>query len=126
MRKEYPNSSINYGASVSYENDDFELNFNGYSGTNDIPQRLPLLSTPDLISNVIPYDIELKYHRLNIATVSFSKLIGSYSLWSELSYINNQRLNEIAALSPDNYLGFTIGLDRVFIFENPEKQLKLL
>ena len=126
LRKEYPNSSINYGASVSYENDDFELNFNGYSGTNDIPQRLPLLSTPDLISNVIPYDIELKYHRLNIATVSFSKLIGSYSLWSELSYINNQRLNEIAALSPDNYLGFTIGLDRVFIFENPEKQLKLL
>jgi len=126
LKKEYPSSALNYGASISYENDDFEISFNGYSGTNDIPQRLPQLSTPNLIDNVISYDINLIYHRLNIASVSFSKLIGEYSLWSEISYVNNQRLNEMATLSADNYWGFTVGVDRLFIFENPEKQLKFL
>lgn len=126
LKKESPNSSISYGANVSYENDDFEISFNGYSGTNDIPQRLPQLSVPNLTNKVIPYDIGLMYHRLNIASVTFSKLIGEYSLWSELSYVNNQRVNDVAELSSDNYWGFTVGLDRVFIFENPEKQLKIL
>lgn len=126
LNKEHPNSTVSYGANISYENDDFEITFNGYSGTNDIPQRLPQLSAPNLTEKVISYDLDLRYHRLNIASVAFSKLLGEYSLWSELSFINNQILNELAELTPDNYWGFTVGVDRVFIFENPEKQMKVL
>lgn len=126
LKKEYSGASFTYGASASYENDDFEITFNGYSGTNDIPQRLAQLSAPNIADQVISYDIGLKYHRLNIASITFSKLVGAYSLWSELSFVNNQRLDDLGMLEPDNYGGLTIGLDRVFIFENPEKQLKFL
>ncbi len=126
LNKQHPSSSVSYGANISYENDDFEITFNGYSGTNDIPQRVPQLSAPNLTEKVISYDLNLRYHRLNIASIAFSKLLGEYSLWSEVSFINNQRLDELAILTPDNYWGFTVGIDRVFIFENPEKQLKVL
>jgi len=126
IHKLKPSSSVSYGLSIGYENDDFEINFNGFSGVNDIPQRAPQMLTPNLSTMTLPYDINLIYHRMNIVTMAMTKLIGDYSLWSEVSIVNNQRMNDLGVLTPDNYLGFTIGLDRLFIFENPEKQLKLL
>lgn len=119
-------NSISYGLSIGYESDNFEINFNGFSGTNDIPQRTSQLLTPNLADQTLPFNLELLYHRLNIATLGLNKLIGDYSIWSEVSLVNNQRLNETSTLSPDNYWGFSVGIDRLFIFENPEKQLKLM
>ncbi len=121
-----PSSSASYGLSLGYENDDIEINFNGFSGVNDIPQRKSQLLAPNLATKVLPYNIELVYHRMNIATMAMTKLLGDYSLWSEVSFVNNQRMEEMGDLVPDNYWGITFGIDRLFIFESPEKQLKLL
>ncbi len=126
VKKVKPSSSVSYGLSIGYENDDFEINFNGFSGSNDIPQRQSQPLAPNLSTKVLPYNIELVYHRMNIATIAMNKLIGDYSLWSEVSIVNNQRMNDLGNLEPDNYWGITVGVDRLFIFENPEKQLKLL
>ncbi|MEM1123422.1 MAG: hypothetical protein AAGJ18_23490 [Bacteroidota bacterium] len=73
----------------------------------------------------IPYDVELTYHRLNIGAISFVKLLGDFSTWTEVSFIQNQRIMD-DQLQADDYVGLTVGLDRLFIFENPEKQLKFL
>lgn len=117
---------VSIGASVQYENNDFEISLNGYSGSNDIPQRAIQLKTPDFTEKEIAYDLKLIYHRINIATLSITKLLGEFSLSSEIAFINNRRLDETQALQHDNYTGLTLSADRIFLFENPEKQLKIL
>ena len=117
--------SPTYGLGLNLETESLDLRLNWYSGQNDIPQRSISLNPIDL-TRPIPFDIQLVYHRLNIASLSLVKLLGEWSVWTEFSHIKNQRIEENNQLSSDAYLGLTIGIDRLFIFENPEKQLKLL
>lgn len=117
-------SGITYGASIGIENEGSDLKMGWYSGQNDIPQYHTVLGG-DMTDQGIPYEIALTYHPLNIGAVSFTKLLGDFSAWTEVSFIQNQRMLE-GQLMPDNYFGLTIGLDRLFLFENPEKQLKFL
>lgn len=115
---------VSYGTTIGYGHNGTEIILKGFSGSNDIPQRSIELRTPDMNEKIMPYILQLYYHRINLGAISVNQLAGEYSLSAEIAYINNKRIDPTTSLYNDNYTALTLGVDRAFLFENPEMLLK--
>jgi len=93
-----------------------------FHGSNDIPQRG--IHINQIEAQNITYELLLNYHELKMYGIGQSTYLGDWNMWYEVSNIHNQRGLQNAQLEEDNYWNATIGIDRMFTFENPEKSLK--
>jgi len=93
-----------------------------YRGSNDIPQLS--IEINSLEEQRATYDLNLTYHNINIYGIGLSTYLRDWNIWYELSHIQNQQMLSTADLAKDVYWNFTMGVDRMFTFENPEKSIK--
>jgi len=111
---------LEYGA--TFFNTDFKLSY--YNGINDIP-----LASPEVIKgSELPLllFINTREHRLGILALSASKLFGDWTLSTELSRVQNHLLDHTGDVVDDNYGLVSIGVDRLFLFEDMERMLKVM
>ncbi len=118
------NNSPQVSVEVDFDIKSVSTRLFAYHGSNDIPQRAIEINLIE--DQNVTYDLLLKYHDLKIYGIGQSTYLSDWNIWYELSNIQNQSILQSAALVEDNYWNFTIGIDRMFTFENPEKSLKWL
>ena len=96
-----------------------------YQGYNDIPfRRLNLDASMQSIP--VAYDLELSQEALNIYNLNVQKLVGDWNLWFEFGLIKNKYSNEDGSIDSDDYSLFSLGVDRLILFDDPTKLLKLV
>ena len=118
-------SSTSFGLNYSLELLGFDWGLNYYNGLNDIPLK-SLEFNVDPFSNNLNYNINLHYHRMQIATIKSAKLLGNWSIVGEFAWIQNKIIGENDQLTDDTYLMINASADRIFTFDDPEKLLRLL
>lgn len=116
-------NTFNLGISLELLGVNTRLDY--YNGLNDIPFRnINLnLEVPTLPLN---YDLELTIQPLSIYNLSFQKLFGDWNAWFEYGFIKNRYDNGDGLVYSDNYNLLSIGADRLILFEDPAKLLKLV
>jgi hypothetical protein len=113
------------GWEVSTEVSRFTARIGGYYGQNDIPRSRIQLNSFDL--QEATYTLDMKYHPILINTFNLSTYLGEWNVWMEAANVNSKRLaNNEARLTDDHYGFLALGTDRLWFFNNPERQLKLL
>lgn len=95
-----------------------------YNGYNDIPFRKFDL---DLFSQNSPIDfnLELSIQPLSLYNLNVQKTIGSWNTWVEFGFINNKFSKVDGSVESDNYKLFSLGVNRLFLFDESKKLLKL-
>lgn len=96
-----------------------------YRGYNDIPFRKLNLDA-NALSYPITYDLELSQEALNIYNLNIQKLFGDWNVWLEFGLIKNKYSNAVGTIEADDYSLLSVGVDRLVLFEDPVKLLKLL
>lgn len=116
-------SSLNLGVNMELLGVTARLDY--YNGYNDIPFRKIEL---DYFTPSIPmlYDIQLSVHPLSIYNLSVQRLYGDWNIWVEFGFIKNNFTTSAESVESDNYSVASAGLDRLFLFEDPAKFMKLV
>jgi hypothetical protein len=94
------------------------------SANNDIPISSILL--PGNTGSAHDYTVNLDYRPIHIGGLNASTWLGSWNIWSEVAHVESERYDNAGNLSKDPYTFASLGIDRFWQFENPEKQLRLM
>jgi len=114
-----------YDLGVNIELFGFTTRFDLYKGSNDIAFRKLNLDT-NTQSYPITYDLELSQEALSIYNLNVQKLLGDWNIWLEFGLIKNKFSNAGGSVVSDDYSLLSIGVDRLVLFEDPAKLLKLV
>lgn len=113
------------GWDLSAENGRFTTRISGYYGQNDIPQTSIQLNS--FSSEEATYTLALKYHPILISSLNLSTYLGEWNVWLEAANVKSKRSTEnTSELNDDQYGFLSLGADRLWMFDNPEQQLKFL
>lgn len=121
LSRRLPQIGMDYAAEIGR----FSTRISGFIGQNDIPQAH--IRTMGLQTDHVPYQLDLWYHPIAIASIHLSTYLGDWNVWGEGAYVSSRRFaSGDDRLSDDNYGFASLGVDRLWFFEDPEKQLRLL
>jgi hypothetical protein len=93
-------------------------------GNNDIPLSRIQVMAP--MGSPVPYQVQLHFEPLMISALNLSTWAGEWNLWAEGAYVSSKRIGESGDISPDRYTFCSLGADRFWAFEHPERQLRLV
>lgn len=96
-----------------------------FHGYNDIPLYRLLLGDP-VSETTLGYKLGLVYHNLSILSTRLKTYFGDWNGWVEFAYTRSRMMDDRHEVEPSPFFTMTLGTDRVFFFDQPEKQLKLL
>lgn len=120
----YQQSLPTFGLSFSTEIGAFEFQGKWLSANNDIP--ISSIYFPGGIENPQDYLLRLDHRPIHIGAVNLSTWLGSWNFWSEIAHVNSERFDNANNLSKDPYTFFSIGTDRFWQFDNPERHFRLM
>lgn len=112
------------GISMSTQIGAVEFKGKWLSANNDIPVSSILL--PGGMENPHDYIVKLDYRPIHIGAVNLSSWLGSWSIWSEIAHVDSERFDNAGKLSKDPYSFISLGTDRFWQMEHPERQLRLM
>lgn len=92
-------------------------------GNNDIPLSRIQLQQP--MGNAVPYQLQLHFEPMMISALNLGTWAGEWNLWAEGAYVDSRRIAETGEIVPDRYTFCSLGADRFWTFEHPERQLRL-
>lgn len=111
------------GASFGTELGSVSLRANWFYGENDMPQNS--LHLFDVGADGGSYEVQLDYHPIMLSALNASSYLGNWNVWAEAALANSERMVD-GQMEADDYVFLSVGADRVWQFEQPEKLLKLV
>lgn len=93
-------------------------------GNNDIP--LSRIQVQEPMISPVSYEVQLHFEPIMISALNLSTWAGEWNLWAEGAYVSSKRIDESGDISPDRYIFCSLGADRFWTFEHPERQLRLV
>ncbi len=114
-----------FGLETALQLGKVEWAVNAFHGYNDIPLYRLLLGDP-VSETSMDYRLELVYHNMSILSTRLKTYFGDWNGWFEFAHTRSRMMNEMHEPEPSPFYTLTLGTDRVFLFDQPEKQLKLL
>lgn len=112
------------GISVSTQIGAVEVKGKWLSANNDIPISSIMMQGD--IDNPNDYIVKLDYRPIHIGSVNISSWLGSWNVWSELAHVNSERFDNSGKLSKDPYSFISLGTDRFWQMEHPERQICIM
>ncbi len=112
------------GLSLSTEFGRWQVRGSWLYGNNDIPLSRIVLEEPP--GNPAAYTVDLLFEPILIGALNVGAWAGEWNLWAEAAYIDSRRFASPGVLSPDRYAFCSLGADRFWQFEQPERTLRLL
>lgn len=112
------------GLAFSTELGAVQIRYSGLLGNNDIP--LSQVEVQSVSNGQADYQLRLQYEPMLINAVNAATWLGDWNVWAEIAHVNSQRFQMPGQLSRDDYTFSSIGADRVWPFEHPEQQLRLV
>ncbi|MEM1214054.1 MAG: hypothetical protein AAGJ82_00115 [Bacteroidota bacterium] len=102
----------------------FSTQFTAYYGPNDIPQTS--IALQELTLTGAEYHLQQQYHHIGMGVAQLSTFLGDWNVSVEGALVYSKRLGIAGELTDDPYLFGSVGLDRLWLFDNPEQQFKLV
>jgi hypothetical protein len=112
------------GMSVSSQLGAVEIQGKWLSANNDIPVSSIFLLGG--MENPHDYLLELDYRPIHMGAINLSSWIGSWNIWSEMAHVNSERIDNSGQLNADIYSFISLGTDRFWQLDHPERQVRLM
>ncbi len=93
-------------------------------GNNDIPLSQIQLRTSS--TRPVPYQVQLHFEPMMISALNLGTWAGEWNLWAEAAFVDSKRIGETGEITPDQYTFCSLGADRFWTFEHPERHLRLV
>ncbi|NNF32870.1 MAG: hypothetical protein HKN68_02110 [Saprospiraceae bacterium] len=115
------------GISISKDLGQWSTAINLFHGYNDIPNKSLILKIDSTdVMDTIDYQVDLIYSDITTLSFQFATFISDWNVWGEMAYTRSKRMGEGDLLESYPFYTFSAGTDKVFEFEDPEQQIKLL